>query len=73
MPSSARVRIATAIHTERLSFDDAVTFFCAVAYFLPGSCCAAHAPANDAKRASCASALAAVTRYARRPTLAACT
>jgi hypothetical protein len=50
MPSSARVRIDTGIHTERLSFDAAVTFFCAGAYFLPSSCSAA---------------LAAVTHYSR--------
>jgi len=65
-----RVRIDTGIHTGRLSFDDAVTLFSEVVDFLPGSCVAASARANDAKRASCASALAAVTRYSRWPTQA---
>jgi len=65
-----RVRIDTGIHTGRLSFDDAVTLFSEVVDFLPGSCSGAKAPSSAAKRASCASALAAVTRYSRWPTQA---
>ena len=65
-----RVRIDTGIHTGRLSFDDAVTLFSEVVDFLPGSCADVKAPRSEAKRASCTSALAAVTRYSRWPTQA---
>jgi len=65
-----RVRIDTGIHTGRMSFDEAVTLFSQVVDFLPGACPAANRGADNAKRASCASALAAVTRYSRWPTQA---
>ena len=65
-----RVRIDTGIHTGRLSFEDAVTLFSEVVDFLPGSCQDAAALEVDAKRASCAAARAAVTRYSRWPTQA---
>jgi uncharacterized protein (DUF885 family) len=65
-----RVRIDTGIHTGRLSFDDAVTLFSEVVDFLPGSCADVKAPRSEQKRASCTSALAAVTRYSRWPTQA---
>jgi uncharacterized protein (DUF885 family) len=65
-----RVRIDTGMHTGRLSFDDAVTLFSQVVDFLPGSCLDAKTLASDTKRASCKSARAAVTRYARWPTQA---
>jgi uncharacterized protein (DUF885 family) len=65
-----RVRIDTGIHTGRMSFEDAVSQFSEVVDFLPGSCSDAKALADDSKRASCASARAAVTRYSRWPTQA---
>src|SRR5665213_2832239 len=65
-----RVRIDTGIHTGRMSFDEAVTLFSQVVDFLPGACPSANRGADNAKRASCASALAAVTRYSRWPTQA---
>jgi len=65
-----RVRIDTGIHTGRLSFEDAVTLFSQVVDFLPGSCQDAAALKLDAKQASCKTARAAVTRYARWPTQA---
>jgi uncharacterized protein (DUF885 family) len=65
-----RVRIDTGIHTGRMSFEDAVTLFSAVVDFLPGSCADATLLASAAKRASCTSARAEVTRYSRWPTQA---
>jgi uncharacterized protein (DUF885 family) len=65
-----RVRIDTGIHTERMSFDEAVALFSEVVDFLPGSCTDARALERDAKQVSCEAARAAVTRYARWPTQA---
>ena len=65
-----RVRVDTGIHTGRLSFEDAVSLFSQVVDFQPGSCQDAQALKSDAKSASCKSARAAVTRYARWPTQA---
>ena len=65
-----RVRIDTGIHTGQMQFDEAVTLFSQVVDFLPGSCQNAQASKVAAKRASCASAVAAVTRYSRWPTQA---
>jgi uncharacterized protein (DUF885 family) len=65
-----RVRIDTGIHTGQVPFDEAVTLFSQVVDFLPGGCQDAKALKLDAKRASCASAVAAVTRYSRWPTQA---
>jgi uncharacterized protein (DUF885 family) len=65
-----RVRIDTGIHTGRLQFDEAVTLFSEVVDFLPGACQDPEALKLDAKRASCASAKGAVTRYSRWPTQA---
>lgn len=65
-----RVRIDTGIHTGRLSFEDAVTLYTEVVDFLPGSCRDPKALALPAKAASCKTARAAVTRYARWPTQA---
>ena len=65
-----RVRIDTGIHTGRLSFEDAVSLFSQVVDFLPGSCQDAAALKLEAKQASCKTARAAVTRYARWPTQA---
>ena len=65
-----RVRIDTGIHTGRLPFEEAVTLYSEVVDFLPGSCQDAAALKLDAKQASCKTARAAVTRYARWPTQA---
>lgn len=65
-----RVRIDTGIHTGRMSYDDAVDLFSQVVDFLPGSCRDAAATANDAKRAACKSAEAAIFRYSKWPTQA---
>ncbi len=65
-----RVRIDTGIHTGRLGFEDAVTLYSEVVDFLPGSCRDPKALALAAKTASCTTARAAVTRYARWPTQA---
>jgi uncharacterized protein (DUF885 family) len=65
-----RVRIDTGIHTGQMKFDDAVTLFSEYVDFRPGSCQDAKALKVEAKRASCTSALAAVTRYSRWPTQA---
>ncbi len=65
-----RVRIDTGIHTGQMQFDEAVTLFSQVVDFLPGSCQDAKALKLAPKRASCAAADAAVTRYSRWPTQA---
>jgi uncharacterized protein (DUF885 family) len=65
-----RVRIDTGIHTGRLSFDDAVSLFSEVVDFQPGACSEGRPQRGSAKEASCRSARAAVTRYARWPTQA---
>jgi uncharacterized protein (DUF885 family) len=65
-----RVRIDTGLHTGKLGFDDAVTLFSEVVDFLPGSCSDAKVLKQPAKKASCASAGAAVNRYSRWPTQA---
>jgi uncharacterized protein (DUF885 family) len=65
-----RVRIDTGLHTGRLSYDDAVDLFSQVVNFLPGSCRDAAAVKDEAKRASCKGAEAAVYRYSKWPTQA---
>ena len=65
-----RVRIDTGIHIGRMSYDDAVDLFSQVVDFLPGSCRDAAATSNDAKRAACKSAEAAIFRYSKWPTQA---
>lgn len=65
-----RVRVDTGIHTGRMSYDDAVDLFSRVVDFLPGSCGDVSNKANDAKRASCKSAEAAIFRYSKTPTQA---
>jgi uncharacterized protein (DUF885 family) len=65
-----RVRIDTAIHTGRMSFEDAVTQYSEVVDFIPGSCRDPKALADAAKRASCESARSEIKRYARWPTQA---
>lgn len=65
-----RVRLDTGLHTNRISFDDAVSLFSEVVDFLPGACSDAQALTDSAKRASCDSARGAITRYSRWPTQA---
>jgi uncharacterized protein (DUF885 family) len=65
-----RVRIDTAIHTGRQSFEDAVTQFSEVVDFIPGSCRDPKALSGAGKRASCESARSEIKRYARWPTQA---
>ncbi|MFL6227837.1 MAG: DUF885 domain-containing protein [Pyrinomonadaceae bacterium] len=65
-----RVRIDTGLHTGRLSYDDAVDLFSQVVNFMPGSCRDAAATKDDALRASCKGAEAAVYRYSKWPTQA---
>jgi uncharacterized protein (DUF885 family) len=66
-----RVRIDTGIHTNRMSYDDAVDLFSQVVDFQPGSCRDASAvAAKPAKRASCDSAERAIFRYSKWPTQA---
>ena len=64
-----RVRIDTGIHTNRMTYDQAVDLFSQVVDFLPGPCAAA-AQKSDAKRASCESAERAIFRYSKWPTQA---
>jgi uncharacterized protein (DUF885 family) len=63
-----RVRIDTGIHTNRMSYDEAVDLFSEVVDFLPGKC--ADPAKSDAKRASCESAERAIFRYSKWPTQA---
>jgi uncharacterized protein (DUF885 family) len=65
-----RVRLDTGLHTGRLSFEDAVTLYSELVDFIPGSCHDAKSLTDATKRASCESARADVTRYARWPTQA---
>jgi uncharacterized protein (DUF885 family) len=65
-----RVRIDTGIHTGEMQFDAAVTLFSQILDALPGSCQDPKALKSEPKRASCSSAVAAVTRYSRWPTQA---
>ena len=65
-----RVRIDTAIHTGRQSFEDAVTQFSEVVDFIPGSCRDLKAQADAGKHASCERARGEIKRYARWPTQA---
>jgi uncharacterized protein (DUF885 family) len=65
-----RVRIDTGIHTQQMSFDDAVDLYSNVVDYQPGSCRDAQALQDADKRASCSSAWKAVFRYSRWPTQA---
>jgi uncharacterized protein (DUF885 family) len=65
-----RVRIDTGIHTNRLTFDDAVDLFSETVDFLPGSCRDSSSLKSESKQASCGAARSAVGRYARWPTQA---
>ncbi|MGI8734144.1 MAG: DUF885 domain-containing protein [Pyrinomonadaceae bacterium] len=65
-----RVRIDTGIHTNRMSYADAVDLFSETVDFLPGKCSDATAAQSDAKKASCGSAERAIFRYSKWPTQA---
>jgi uncharacterized protein (DUF885 family) len=65
---AARVHIDVGIHTERLSFDDAMSYFTRHVNFLPDAC--ATAAQNDAARAVCDGAMRAIYRYSKWPTQA---
>ncbi len=65
-----RVRVDTGLHTNRLSYDDAIDLFSQVTDFLPGSCKNSTALKSEAKRASCEAAERAVFRYTKWPTQA---
>lgn len=65
-----RVRVDTGIHTNRLTYPQAVDLFSEVVSFMPGSCSDSAALANDDKRASCDSAEKAIFRYSKWPTQA---
>jgi len=63
-----RVRIDTGLHTNRMSYGEAVELFSEIVDFLPGKC--ADPAKSDAKRASCESAERAIFRYSKWPTQA---
>ena len=65
-----RVRIDTGIHTNRMSYDDAVNLFSEIVDFLPGSCTDPAAAKSEAKAASCKSSEGAIFRYSKWPTQA---
>ncbi|MGH9944796.1 MAG: DUF885 family protein, partial [Pyrinomonadaceae bacterium] len=62
--------IDTGIHTNLMTYDDAVDLFSQVVNFQPGSCRDADVKTNDAKRASCESSERAIFRYSKWPTQA---
>ncbi|HEX7175336.1 MAG TPA: DUF885 domain-containing protein [Pyrinomonadaceae bacterium] len=64
-----RVRIDTGIHTNRMTYDEAVDLFSEVVDFLPGKC-SDKTTKSDAKRASCESSERAIFRYSKWPTQA---
>jgi len=64
-----RVRIDTGIHTNRMTYDEAVDLFSEVVDFLPGKCSDSSAK-SEAKRASCESSERAIFRYSKWPTQA---
>jgi uncharacterized protein (DUF885 family) len=63
-----RVRVDTGIHTNRMSYDEAVDLFSEIVDFLPGKC--SDPAKSDAKRASCESSERAIFRYSKWPTQA---
>jgi uncharacterized protein (DUF885 family) len=65
-----RVRIDIGIHTNRMSYDEAVTLFSEIVDFLPGNCSDPSVTKNPAKRASCESSERAIFRYSKWPTQA---
>ncbi|MEK6282598.1 MAG: DUF885 domain-containing protein [Acidobacteriota bacterium] len=72
-----RVRVDTGIHTNRMSYSEAVDLFSEIVDFLPGKCSdtttkQAIMPVGwpEAKQASCGSAERAIFRYSKWPTQA---
>ncbi len=65
-----RVRIDTGIHTDRMSFTEAVDLFSEIVDFLPGKCSDTTTAKSDAKKASCDSSERAIFRYSKWPTQA---
>jgi uncharacterized protein (DUF885 family) len=65
---AVRVRVDVGIHTGRMSYDDAVEYFTAHVFLLPGAC--ARASSDPAARAACDSAQRAIFRYSKWPTQA---
>jgi uncharacterized protein (DUF885 family) len=65
-----RVRIDTGIHTNRMSYAEAVDLFSEIVDFLPGKCSDTTAAHSDAKKASCSSSERAIFRYSKWPTQA---
>jgi uncharacterized protein (DUF885 family) len=65
-----RVRIDTGIHTNRMTYDEAVDLFSQIVDFQPGSCRETNTTQTPAKRASCKTAEAAIFRYSKWPTQA---
>ena len=64
-----RVRIDTGIHTNRMTYAEAVDLFSEIVDFLPGKCSDA-SPKSEAKQASCDSSERAIFRYSKWPTQA---
>jgi uncharacterized protein (DUF885 family) len=65
-----RVRVDIGLHTNRMSYDDAVDLFSQVSDFYPGSCNDGGAASDAGKRASCEAAEHAIFRYSKWPTQA---
>lgn len=65
-----RVRIDTGIHTNRISYAEAVDLFSETVDFLPGKCSDTTATHSEAKKASCQSSERAIFRYSKWPTQA---
>jgi uncharacterized protein (DUF885 family) len=65
-----RVRVDTAIHTDRMSFAEAVDLFSEIVDFLPGKCSDTTTTKSEAKQASCESSERAIFRYSKWPTQA---
>lgn len=65
-----RVRVDTGLHTNRMTYDDAVDLFSQVSDFFAGSCKDAAATSDPGKQASCQAAERAIFRYSKWPTQA---
>jgi uncharacterized protein (DUF885 family) len=65
-----RVRIDTGIHTNRMTYGEAVDLFSEIVDFLPGKCSDTTTTQSDAKKASCKAAEGAIFRYSKWPTQA---
>lgn len=65
-----RVRIDTGIHTNRMSYVEAVDLFSEIVDFLPGKCSDTATVKSEVKQASCGSSERAIFRYSKWPTQA---